>query len=125
MASERADVTQSTCIQDDSGKIVTGQQERDAWRLYMEKLMNEENDWDGEVISTPVEGPRCHLSNSQFEKSLKKCKSGKAAGPSGATTEMIAASGETGIEWMADLCNCILDEGQIPEDWTQSIMVPL
>ena len=35
--------------------------ERLVWRGYCDRLMNVENDWDGEVDYVPVEGPwgRC------------------------------------------------------------------
>ena len=90
----------------------------------MEKLMNEENIWDGEEACDPVQGPKCLLTESEFEKALRKCSSGKAAGPSGITVEMIKASGDSGIKWMTELCNSILSEGHIPVDWTKSILIP-
>ena len=125
MAKASADVTESSCIKDDAGRIVSGQQERNVWQRYMEQLMNEENDWDGETSAQPVQGPRCQLTNTEFTNALKSCKRGKAAGPTGIGTEMIEAAGETGVEWMVDLCNIILEEGHIPSDWTKSVLIPI
>ena len=125
MAKAGSDNIESKCMKDETGKIVTGQKEREVWKNYMEKLMNEENEWDGEVSALPVQGPGCQLTVEEFSRALKKCKSGKAAGPSGVTTDMIEATDEEGTEWMADLCNRILKEGHIPSDWTKSILVPI
>jgi len=37
---------------------------------------------------------------------------------------MIQATGDTGIQWILDLCNCIAKEGCIPEDWKSSVVLP-
>ena len=45
------------CIQDENGNLKTEVSERlEVWRGYCERLMNVENDWDGEVDYAPVEG---------------------------------------------------------------------
>jgi len=48
---------------------------------------------------------------------LKKMKRHKAPGLSGLVAEMIQATGDIGIQWILDLCNGIVKEGSIPEDW--------
>ena len=50
-------------------------------------------------------------------------KKGKAAGPSGVTAEMLQAAGEAGIRWVTEICNAILKEGKVPEDWERSWIV--
>ena len=91
----------------------------------MEKLLNEENIWDGITESTPIQGPRPLLSKDEFKSALSKCAFGKATGPSGVAVEMMTASGDTGLQWITDLCNNIANESCIPEDWTKSILVTL
>ena len=44
-------------------------------------------------------------------------KVGEAAGPSGVVAKMLKASGEAGARWVTDLCNSIVTEGKIPDDW--------
>ena len=39
--------------------------------------------------------------------------------------EMLKAAGDVGIQWMTDLCNAVVSEGKIPEDWRKSCMVTL
>ena len=52
-------------------------------------------------------------------------KEGKAAGPSGVVAEMLNAAGESGMAWITDICNLIIKEGTIPEDWKKSWIVSI
>ena len=56
---------------------------------------------------------------------LKKMKRHKAPGLSGLVTEMIQATGDTVTQWILDLCNGIVKEGSIPEDWKSSVVLPI
>ena len=38
-------------------------------------------------------------------------------------SEMLKAAGETGTMWMTDVCNAVVRDGKIPEDWSRSWMV--
>jgi len=49
----------------------------------------------------------------------------KAPGLSGLVVEMIQATGDTGAQWLLDLCNGIVEEGCIPEDWKSSVVLPI
>ena len=42
---------------------------------------------------------------------------GKAAGPSEVAAEMIKASEEYRVQWMTRICNSVVKEGMIPQDW--------
>ena len=56
--SERKDVVGTGCIRAEMGKMYYGETERrEAWKRHMEKVMNEENEWDGEVEIDIVQGP--------------------------------------------------------------------
>ena len=66
------------------------------WRKYMEKLLNVENDWDGEVDCPEVMGPCCHISEEEFAAAIKELKKEKTAGPTGVVGEMMKASGGFG-----------------------------
>ena len=54
---------------------------------------------------------------------LKKMKSCKAAGPSGVVADMIKAAEDAGTTWVKDVCNSVIREGRIPQDWCKSWMV--
>ena len=55
---------------------------------------------------------------------LKKMKKHKAPGLSGRVAEMIQATGDTGTQFILDLCNGIVKEGSIPQDWKSSVVLP-
>ena len=49
----------------------------------------------------------------------------KAPGLSGLAAEMIQAAEDTGTQWILDLCNSIVKERCIPEDWKYSVVLPI
>ena len=52
-------------------------------------------------------------------------KSNRAAGPFSIVADMRKAAGESGAEWVADVCNSVVREGRIPkylrENWMLNI----
>jgi len=44
---------------------------------------------------------------------------------SGLTAEMIQATEGIGTQWLLDLCNGIVKEGCIPEDWKSTVVLPI
>jgi len=91
----------------------------------MEKLMNEENEWDHKISAEVKEGPADCIRMAEVRAVLKKMKSHKAPGLSGLVAEMIQATGDVGTQWILDLCNSIVKEGSIPEDWKSSVVLPI
>ena len=50
MVKERQDITGLNCIKGVSGKVIVDDKGiKDCWKEYMEKLMNEENEWDHKI----------------------------------------------------------------------------
>ena len=98
---------------------------KDCWKEYMEKLMNEENEWDHKISAEVKEGPADCIRMAEVRAVLKKMKRHNAPGLSGLVTEMIQATGEIGTQWILDLCNGIVTEGSIPEDWKSSVVLPI
>jgi len=48
----------SNCLKGVSGKVLVDEKEiKDSWKEYMEKLMNEENEWDPRISAGVKEGP--------------------------------------------------------------------
>jgi len=56
---------------------------------------------------------------------LNNTKRHKAPGLLGLVTEMIQATGDIGTQWILDLCNGIMKEGSIHEDWKSSVVLPI
>ena len=126
MAREGRDVISVGCMKNDAGNAVSGAEGmKNIWRQYMEKLLNVENDWEGEVDCPEVREPHCLISEEEVAAAIKGLKIGKAAGPPGVVSEKMKAAGCFGSRWMTDLINNIVKEGCIPGDWRKSILVPV
>jgi len=91
----------------------------------MEKLTNEENEWDHKISADVKEGPADCIRMAEMRAVLKKTKRHKAPGLLWLVAEMIQATGDIGTQWILDLCNGILKEGSIPEDWKSSVVLPI
>jgi len=105
--------------------IVDGRGIKDSWRGCMERLMNEENEWDHEMSAEVREGPAGCIRMDEVRAALKRMKGHKAPGLSGLVTEMMQATGDLGTQWILDLCDGIVKEGSIPEDWKSSVVLPI
>ena len=72
-----------------------------------------------DVINRPCE----EITIAEVQAAIKKMKNSKAAGPSGVVAEMLKAAGEAGTRWVTDVCNSIVREGKMPEEWCICWMV--
>jgi len=126
MVKERQDITGLNCIKRASGKVIVDDKGiKDSWKEYVEKLMNEENEWDHKISAEVKEGPADCIGMAEVRAVLKKMKRHKAPGLSGLVAEMIQATGDIGIQWILDFCNGIVKEGSNPEDWKSSLVLPI
>jgi len=101
MAKERQDITGSNCLKGVSGKVTVDKKRiKDSWKEYIEKLMNEENEWDHGISAEVKEGPTDCIRIGEVAAALKKTKRHKAAGLSGLTAEMIQATEGIGTQWL-------------------------
>jgi len=98
---------------------------KDTWKEYIKKLVNEENEWDHKISAEVKEGPADCIRMAEVREVLKKMKRHKAPGLSGLVAEMIQATGDIGTQWILDLCNGIVKEGSILEDWKLSVVLPI
>ena len=105
--------------------IVNDKGIKDSWKEYMEKLMNEENEWNHKISVEVKEGPADCIRMDEVRAVLKKMKRHKAPGLSGLVAKMIQATGDIGTQWVLDLCNSIVKEGSIPEDWKSSVVLSI
>jgi hypothetical protein len=115
-----------TCVKDNQGKLITDEKKiKRVWKEYFEKLLNEEFDWARDKLEkvSEVSGEHEEITFEEVKIAIMKAKSGKAPGPSGVVGEMLKAAGDVGVQWMTDLCNAVVLEGKIPEDWRKSWMV--
>ena len=59
------------------------------WREYFEKLLIEKNEWNDELSAEYVEGPADMMSKEEVRQAIQDLKVRKAAGPSGATDDVV------------------------------------
>jgi len=90
----------------------------------MERLMNE-GEWDHTISATVVEGPVDCVRMDEVAAALRKMRGNGAPGLSGLVAEVMQSTGDIGALWMLDLCNGIVKEGCIPEDWRSSVVLPV
>jgi len=105
--------------------IVDNKGIKDSWKEYMEKLLNEENEWDHKISAEVKEGPADCIRMDEVRAALKKMRRHKATGLSGLVAEMIQATGDIETQRILDLCNGIVKGGCIPEDWKSSVVLPV
>jgi len=94
---------------------------KDSWKEYMGKLMNAENEWDHRISVTVKEGRTDIIRIDEVAAALKQIKRHKAPGLSGLVAEMIQSTGDTGTQWILGLCNGIVKECCIAEDWNLEV----
>ena len=84
-------------IKSDTGEIKV---ERAAvcgrWKEYFDALLNGENESEPEVVE-PVEWHLQEISEQEVGRALKGMKNGRAAGPSGLTSDMLKYAGRVGV----------------------------
>jgi hypothetical protein len=120
------DVVGAGCIKGSDGKVLTNAVEvKERWKAYFENLLNGEFEWDKNslIMVDEVSGPAEIITYSGVKADNTGVKSGKAAGPSGVVAKMLKASGDVGVKCVTDLCNFIVQEGTIPDDWKKSWIV--
>ena len=109
MARAGRDVISVCCMKNDAGNVVSDDDGmKNIWRKYMEKLLNVENDWDGEVDFPEVMWPRCLILEEEIAAAIKGLKIGKAAGPTDVVSEMMKAAGCFRSRWMTVICQTML-----------------
>ena len=121
------DVDGGRCMIGSYGKQCFSEMERGkVWKDYMERIMNEENDWGHHnVEGDEVEGPVVCVSREEVLQALNKMKTVKAPGPSEVSLVLIAASRGVKIQVMVELCQIVLDGFGTPTEWALSIVDPI
>ena len=91
----------------------------------MEKIMNEKNKWDQMVETNVLERQVEKVADNKIVEAMQKMKSGKATGSSKVSVEIIVASGEDGVKVMMELCQNVLDSGEMSDELETSVIVPI
>ena len=71
-----------TCMRGSDGRLSFSEKDRGkVWKEHMERIMNEENEWDQNVEADLVEGPVERASCEEVVKAMEEMKAGKALDP--------------------------------------------
>ena len=95
----------------------------DSWKEYMEKLINEQNERDHRISAAVNEGPADCIRINEVAAAMKKMK--RQAGLSGLVAELTQDTWDIGTQWISDLCNGIVKEGCITEDWKSNVVLSI
>ena len=125
MKKEGKDGEGGRCLRGRDGRLRFIGDRAKIWKEHMEKIMNEENEWNHMVETDVVEGPVEKVVRKEIVEAIQSMKSRKATGPSEVSVEMIFASGEIGVKVMMELCQRVLDGRGIPDEWKTSVIVPI
>ncbi|XP_028038703.1 uncharacterized protein LOC114249368 [Bombyx mandarina] len=99
---------------------------KERWKIYFEKLMNEENDWNRVINRKPENvGLVNEISMYEVREAVRSMKSGKSEGPDGIPVEVWKILGEDGYKWLTLFFNKLLQEEVIPTEWSTSTLVPI
>lgn len=123
-------------IKDKDGDMITGQENvASRWVEYFEDLLNVENvneDGEEEEVVNDDEIPAAIYNNdhnpitmAELDKALNLTKNNKSAGPDLIPIETIKAGGEPLKQLLLELVNLAWNTGTVPEEWNQSIIVPI
>ena len=117
MKRDGKDVIGGRCMKGKDGNVAFTEQNRKIiWKEHMERVMNEENEWDQITAMDVVERPIEEVTVEEVMTALRKLKSGKATGPLDVNSEMIIASGDEGVKVMVEICQRVLDGRGISEE---------
>ena len=123
-AKDKRDVASIKCVKNKDGELkVTIKDRLDVWKGYAEELLNKENAWVNDLVSTVNEGPVKAIDALEIRNAIKGMKHGKAPGPSGIPIEVIKICGCEDL--LVNAANAMMDGRAMPESWTKSILIPL
>lgn len=125
MKKEQKDVVGGKYIKGDDDVIrFTEQGIREVWKDYFNGLLNEENSNEFEE-APPVLGPIKEIGIGEVEAALQGMQQGKAAGPSGVTSDLMKAAGDQALQKLVCILNARLLEESSPTEWRVSYTIPL
>ena len=95
----------------------------------MEELYDKENKSTEEemnVVKTEdVDNIGPNIMYNEFEKALYELKNGKSEGIDNISAELVKALGSKGKHEMFEICKQIYNQGEWPEDFMKSIVIPI
>ena len=108
-------------IKSDTGEIKIERAEVcGRFKEYFEALLNAENVSELEVVNA-VEGPLHEITAQEVKRALEGMKSGRAARPSGLTSDMLKYARRTGAAELPRVFQKIMRSATVPREWCDSL----
>ena len=124
MKKDKKDVIGGYFIKNGTGEIKTESNDiQEVWRDYFTGLLNAENPNEIPEMCC-VEGPVTNITEEEVAKALRAMKPSKAPGPSGITSDVLKATGNTGLQQMTQVFQNIMASEVCPEEWKSSTTLP-
>ena len=125
MKKESEDTAGAKYVKGENGDIKLEKNEiMERWRGYFELLLNEENPCVlEEAICT--QGPVEQIQEEEVRWALGKMRRGRAAGPTGVSSDLLREVGDDGLRILTKIFQEIIEGGEIPDDWKLSLTVPI
>jgi hypothetical protein len=124
------DITQVKCIKDAIGRLLTKDEDiKNRWREYFDKIFNEDS--GSSSIELDISSDDLNrqfvrrIQESEVKDVLKRMKGGKTMGSDGMPIEVWRTLGDVAIVWLTNLFNLIFRSNKMPDEWRQSILVPI
>src|SRR6184192_1270206 len=96
------------------------------WAEYVEELYKDENRGVDDIIDMgQMENEVYTICSEEIEAVIKDLPKGKACGSDNISAELLQCMGEKGVKIMTRLINKIYQSGFMPEDFRESIFVPI
>ena len=126
-AAKRVDIGQMRQVKDRNGRIQTKEEEiLKTWTEHMKQALNIDNTSTSTLEPAhKTEGPELPITVEEVKIAMSGMKTGKAAGKSGVSTEMLKPLGERALGWLTRILNRIWKDGQLPLDWRTGIIIPI
>ena len=120
------DITAVKQIKDkDENVLVDPDMIKQRWKDYYEELLNQENPRVRRGGGVGRLGEVPPITETEVNEALRKVKRGKGVGPDLIPAEVWMVLEQKGRKMLTKLFNKILDEECMPEEWRESIMVPI
>jgi 23S rRNA pseudoU1915 N3-methylase RlmH len=124
------DIIQVKCIKDATEQLLTKDEDiKNRWQEYFDKLFNEDSGSmliELDISSDDLNRQFMHrIQKSDVKDILKRIKGGKAIGPDGIPIEVWRTLGDVAIVWLTKLFNIFFRSNKMPDEWKQSILVPI
>ena len=120
---EAEDTYQAKLIKSEKGIVLSENEEiLQRWREYFHEFMNEESPrCRRDRVQAVVDVSKVEdIRSEEVTKALKKMKNGKAVGRDNIPVEVWKHTGDSGVTYLTELLEKVLEEETIPGEWRKS-----